>query len=77
MEVEMPWLTSIEVMRWSGALFYDSGTAMHSFSHIPLKPGAGIGLRWNGIFSQIRLDLAKALDEDGSWRIHFTMGADL
>jgi translocation and assembly module TamA len=62
---------------WSGALFYDSGTAMNTFSNITLHSGAGIGVRWSGVFGQIRLDLAKALDEEGSWRIHFTMGADL
>jgi translocation and assembly module TamA len=62
---------------WSGAIFYDSGTAMNSFSNITLHSGAGIGVRWSGVFGQIRLDLARALDEEGSWRIHFTMGADL
>ncbi len=62
---------------WSGAVFYDSGAAMNTFSHVSLKSGAGFGLRWNGIFGQVRLDLAKALDDDGGWRLHFTMGADL
>lgn len=62
---------------WSGALFYDSGTATNSFSSISMHSGAGVGVRWNGVFGQIRLDLARALDEEGSWRIHFTMGADL
>jgi translocation and assembly module TamA len=62
---------------WSGAVFYDSGSAMNSFSQVTLHSGAGVGLRWNGVFGQIRLDLAKSLDEEGAWRIHFTMGADL
>lgn len=62
---------------WSGAVFYDSGAAMNSFSNIALHSGAGVGVRWNGVFGQIRLDVAKALDEEGAWRIHFTMGADL
>jgi len=62
---------------WSGALFYDSGTATNTFSNITLHSGAGVGVRWSGVFGQIRLDLAKALDEEGSWRIHFTIGADL
>lgn len=62
---------------WSAAVFYDSGTATNSFSNINLLSGAGVGLRWNAVFGQIRLDLARALDENGSWRIHFTMGADL
>jgi len=62
---------------WSGAIFYDSGTAMNDFTNVTLHSGAGVGLRWNGVFGQIRLDVAKALDEEGTWRIHFTMGADL
>jgi translocation and assembly module TamA len=63
---------------WSAALFYDSGTATNTFSKLNLQSGAGIGVRWNAPFGQIRLDLAKALDdENNSWRIHFTMGADL
>ncbi|MCL1979965.1 MAG: BamA/TamA family outer membrane protein, partial [Proteobacteria bacterium] len=62
---------------WSGAIFYDSGTATNDFANMDLHSGAGFGIRWNGVFGQIRLDLAKALDEGGSWRLHFTMGADL
>lgn len=62
---------------WSGAIFYDSGAAMNTFSNISFHSGAGIGIRWNGVFGQIRLDLARSLDEEGAWRIHFTMGADL
>ena len=63
---------------WRGAIFYDSGTVMNTFSTFTLQSGAGIGVRWNAPFGQIRLDLAKALDdESNSWRIHFTMGADL
>jgi translocation and assembly module TamA len=42
-----------------------------------MHSGAGVGLRWSGVFGQVRLDLAKPLDQDGSWRIHFTLGADL
>lgn len=72
---------SLEVERtlyeqWSGAVFYDSGMVSDTFTGT-MHSGAGVGLRWNGIFGQIRLDLAKSLDENGSWRIHFTMGADL
>lgn len=73
---------SLEVERvlyeqWSGAVFYDSGMVSDTFAGNTMHSGAGVGLRWNGIFGQVRLDLAKALDENGSWRIHFTMGADL
>ena len=62
---------------WSGATFYDSGTVTDNLSDASMHSGAGVGLRWNGIFGQVRIDLAKALDESGSWRIHFTLGADL
>lgn len=62
---------------WSGAIFYDSGSVMNDFSALSFHSGAGVGLRWNGVFGQIRLDLARSLEEDGSWRIHLTMGADL
>ena len=62
---------------WSGAVFYDSGTAMDSFSNITLHSGAGVGVRWSGVFGQIRFDLAKALDKESTWHIYFTMGADL
>ena len=63
---------------WSGAVFYDSGTVMNSFSQFTLQSGAGIGVRWNAPFGQIRLDLARPFEDTGdSWRIHLTMGADL
>jgi translocation and assembly module TamA len=62
---------------WSGAVFYDSGTVTDSFSNCTMHSGAGVGLRWSGVFGQVRLDLAKPLDQEGSWRIHFTLGADL
>lgn len=63
---------------WRGAVFFDSGTVMNTFSKFTLQSGAGIGVRWNAPFGQIRLDLAKPLDdENNSWRIHITMGADL
>ncbi len=63
--------------QWSGALFYDSGTATNSFTNIALHSGVGVGVRWSSLFGQIRFDVAKALDENGGWRIHFSMGADL
>ncbi|MHB1350231.1 MAG: autotransporter assembly complex protein TamA [Desulfobulbaceae bacterium] len=74
---------SIELERelfadWSGAVFYDSGAAYDSFSDLTMKQGAGVGVRWNAPFGQVRLDLANALSKGGnSWRIHFSVGADL
>ena len=59
-------------------MFYDSGAAYDSFSDLTMKQGAGVGVRWNAPFGQVRLDLANALSKGGnSWRIHFSVGADL
>lgn len=74
--------SSVELERtlfdsWSGAVFYDSGGVTNSLSDAGMHAGAGVGLRWNAPFGQIRLDVARALDEGGSWRLHFTLGADL
>lgn len=63
--------------KWSGAVFYDSGATGNSFADLTMQSGAGVGIRWSGVFGQIRLDLAKSLDDGNSWRIHLTMGADL
>ncbi len=63
---------------WSAAVFYDCGGASDGWTDITMKSGAGVGVRWKAPFGQVRLDLAKALDDGGnSWRIHFTIGADL
>jgi translocation and assembly module TamA len=64
--------------RWSAAVFVDSGDAPDNLTELAMKTGAGIGLRWNAPFGQIRLDLASAVSEGAdSWRIHFNVGADL
>ena len=64
--------------QWSAAVFYDAGSAMNSFTDLAMKEGAGAGIRWNAPFGQVRLDLARAIDDGGnSWRVHFTLGADL
>jgi translocation and assembly module TamA len=63
---------------WSAALFFDSGDATDSFDDLNMKNGAGIGIRWNAPFGQVRLDVANAVSENNnSWRIHFNVGADL
>jgi translocation and assembly module TamA len=63
---------------WSAALFFDSGDAPDELIDLSMKNGAGIGIRWNAPFGQVRLDVADALSEgESSWRIHFTVGADL
>jgi translocation and assembly module TamA len=73
---------SVEVERtlvesWSAALFFDSGDAFNSLPDVAMQHGGGVGIRWELPFGQVRLDLAKALNGDGDWRIHFTVGADL
>ncbi|MGI6655999.1 MAG: autotransporter assembly complex protein TamA [Desulfobulbus sp.] len=62
---------------WSMAAFCDSGTATNSFSDLDMHSGAGLGVRWSGAFGQLRVDVAKPIDSDGSWRIHLSLGADL
>lgn len=73
---------SVEVERalvegWSAALFFDSGDAFNSLPEVAMRHGGGVGIRWELPFGQVRLDIAKALNGDGDWRIHFTVGADL
>ncbi|MCL7487495.1 MAG: autotransporter assembly complex protein TamA [Desulfobulbaceae bacterium] len=63
---------------WSGALFFDSGDAPNALTDLNMKNGAGVGIRWNAPFGQVRLDVANAVSEGKtSWRIHFNVGADL
>jgi translocation and assembly module TamA len=43
-----------------------------------IKSAAGVGLRWRSPVGPIRLDLAIPEDtSEDSYRIHFSMGADL
>ena len=63
---------------WSAALFFDSGDAPDELIDLSMKNGIGVGIRWNAPFGQVRLDVADAVSEgESSWRIHFTVGADL
>lgn len=62
--------------RWRIAAFVDRGNAMDSLN-AAMKTGAGIGVRWVSPVGPIRLDLAKALDDPGGFRIHFSMGPEL
>ncbi len=76
---------SIEIERslsptWSLAAFYDVGNALDSLDNFAdeLKHGAGVGVRMNLPFGQVRLDIASGLSEDGyPVRIHLSIGADL
>ncbi|RWX49657.1 Surface antigen, partial [Candidatus Electrothrix communis] len=73
---------SIEIERkindtWSAAAFYDLGNAYDDID-LDLQVGAGLGVRMNLPFGQVRLDVACAVsDADYPLRIHLTIGADL
>ncbi|XOF32358.1 MAG: autotransporter assembly complex protein TamA [Candidatus Electrothrix sp. YB6] len=63
--------------RWSAAAFYDLGNAYDTID-AALQSGAGLGVRMNLPFGQVRLDVACAIsDADYPLRIHLTIGADL
>ncbi|MEX2130793.1 MAG: autotransporter assembly complex family protein, partial [Pseudohongiellaceae bacterium] len=62
---------------WKLAVFADAGNAFNTLNDFELKTGAGIGLRWLSPIGPVRLDLASALDDDNSLRVHITMGPDL
>ncbi|MNQ93077.1 Translocation and assembly module TamA precursor [compost metagenome] len=62
--------------KWRLAAFVDRGNAMDSLN-AAMKTGAGFGVRWVSPVGPIRLDLAKALDDPGGYRIHFSMGPEL
>jgi len=61
---------------WRAAVFYDAGNAFSSDS-IEWKQSVGMGLRWMSPIGPIRVDLAHALDDEGGFRLHITMGPDL
>ncbi|CAK0753762.1 translocation and assembly module TamA [Gammaproteobacteria bacterium] len=62
---------------WSVATFYDLGNAFDSFN-ARLRPGVGMGVRWQSPVGPVRVDLGFALDEPGTpWRLHFNLGPDL
>lgn len=62
---------------WVVAAFFDIGNAADEVDNPVFKRGAGLGLRWISPIGPIRLDLAKALDDDEGWRVHISMGPDL
>lgn len=64
-----------EDFRW--AVFADQGNAFNHWRDWKLYKSIGTGLRWVTPIGAIRLDIAKALDGDKSWRIHITIGPDL
>lgn len=61
---------------WVLAAFYDQGNSSNDFN-FDVKRGAGVGVRWISPIGPVRVDFAKALDDEKSWAIHITMGPDL
>lgn len=61
---------------WKGALFVDAGNSFADFADFDLYRSVGLGIRWMSPIGPIRADVARGLD-DGSFRLHITMGPDL
>ena len=63
--------------KWRVATFIDQGNSFNTLELPSLKTGVGIGVRWVSPVGPLRLDLAHALDDDGGFRLHFSMGPEL
>lgn len=63
--------------KWRIATFVDQGNSFNDLELPSLKTGVGFGVRWVSPVGPLRLDLAKALDDDGGIRLHFSMGPEL
>ncbi|MBC3464052.1 autotransporter assembly complex family protein [Pseudomonas sp. RW10S2] len=63
--------------KWRVATFIDQGNSFNSLELPSLKTGVGIGVRWVSPVGPLRVDLARALDDDGGIRLHFSMGPEL
>ncbi|HFQ8050026.1 TPA: autotransporter assembly complex family protein [Pseudomonas putida] len=63
--------------KWRVATFVDQGNSFNNLELPSLKTGVGFGVRWVSPVGPLRLDLAKALDDEGGIRLHFSMGPEL
>lgn len=63
--------------KWHLAVFTDGGNAFNDFNDFEIRRSAGFGIRWRSPLGPIRLDLARAVDENRDWRLHLSMGPDL
>ncbi|WP_232522408.1 autotransporter assembly complex protein TamA [Marinimicrobium alkaliphilum] len=61
---------------WAAAVFMDAGNAFND-SDFTVKRSAGVGVRWISPIGPIRVDVARALDDEGGWQLHLSMGPDL
>ncbi|MES2673998.1 MAG: autotransporter assembly complex family protein [Pseudomonadota bacterium] len=62
--------------KWALATFYDIGNAADDRELEP-KRALGVGVRWISPIGPVRLDIARALDNQKGWHFHITMGPDL
>ena len=62
--------------KWAVAVFYDQGNAGNDWN-FALKRGTGLGIRWISPIGPVRIDVAKALDDEKGWALHLSMGPDL
>ncbi len=61
---------------WSGAIFYDVGTASNQFNASPSR-GAGLGLIYSSIIGPIQVYVSRAESSPGKpFRIDFNLGPD-
>lgn len=61
--------------QWSGAVFFDIGSA---YDNKPdFKRGVGLGVRWHSPVGPLRIDFAHPLDDDKDYAFHLSLGADL
>jgi translocation and assembly module TamA len=61
---------------WGLALFVDAGNAFDDQFDDPVV-GAGIGLRWKTPIGAVRIDVAQAVSEGNTWRLHLQIGPEL
>lgn len=62
---------------WFLAVFTDAGNAFNNFDDYDIKQGIGAGIRWLSPIGPIRLDFARDVHTNRSWRLHLSMGPDL
>ncbi len=63
---------------WSLAAFTDAGNAFNDFGNPNLRLGVGVGVRFYTLVGPIRLDIASALNDNGSpIRLHLTIGSPI
>ncbi len=63
--------------QWHPAVFVDAGNAFNDAESANLRVSAGAGIRWRSPLGPIRIDLARPIDANRSWRLHLSMGPDL